>query len=115
MNDFFMGMIALAILVAAGAFVVVMMERKRTLRSAREFLKTTESSFKPALEELQADLKRIPQAASNMEAGPLHFLMKFQENLWESRWRENTIFFLDARHMTSLPDIGRSMEKCGLR
>jgi uncharacterized protein YoxC len=59
MNQIWVGLIALAVVVLAGFIISLIIELKKTAYSLREFLTTTEKSIKPTLEELQVTLKSM--------------------------------------------------------
>jgi uncharacterized protein YoxC len=66
MNQLWLGLIAIAVVVTAGFIISLIIEMKRTTSSLREFLKTTEESIKPVLEELQQTLKSIRNVSDDI-------------------------------------------------
>ncbi len=66
MNQIWLGLIAIAVVVAAGFIVSLIIELKKTTSSFREFLNTTEESIKPAMEELQQTLKSIRNVSDSI-------------------------------------------------
>lgn len=66
MNQIWAGLIVLALVVTVGFLVLLIMELRKTTRSLNEFLKTTEESIKPALEELQQTLKSIRNVSDDI-------------------------------------------------
>jgi uncharacterized protein YoxC len=59
MNHIWLGLITIAFLVLTGFIVSFLIELKKTTIAVREFLKTTETVIKPALEELQQTMKSL--------------------------------------------------------
>jgi uncharacterized protein YoxC len=59
MNQIWVGLIALAVVVLAGFIISLIIELKKTAYSLREFLTRGEESIKLTLEELQATLKSM--------------------------------------------------------
>lgn len=66
MNQILIGLIVLALLATVGFLIPLLMELRKTARSLREFLKITEGSIKPALEELQQTLKSIRNVSDDV-------------------------------------------------
>lgn len=66
MNQIWLGLIAIAVVVTAGFIVSLIIELKKTTSSLREFLKTTEESIRPAMEELQQTLKSIRSISNDI-------------------------------------------------
>lgn len=67
MNQIWVGLIALAVVVLAGFIISLIIELKKTAYSLREFLTTREESIKPTLEELQATLKSIRNISDDID------------------------------------------------
>ena len=63
-----MGLITLAIIVTVIIFIYVMVELRRTIKSLKELVDTTENSLKPAVAELQEALKSVRKVADNVTA-----------------------------------------------
>jgi uncharacterized protein YoxC len=66
MNQIWLGLIAIAVVVTSGFIVSLIIELKKTTSSLREFLNTTEESLKPTMEELQQTLKSIRNISNNI-------------------------------------------------
>ncbi len=66
MNEIWVGLMALAVVVTVGFLILLTMELRKAARSLSEFLRTTEESIKPALEELQQTLKSIRNVSNNV-------------------------------------------------
>jgi uncharacterized protein YoxC len=66
MNNFFLGLIILAIIVVVIIFIWVMVELRKAIRALKELVNTTENSFKPTLAELQETLKSVRNVADNV-------------------------------------------------
>jgi len=59
MNQIWLGLIAIAVVIMAGFVILLMIELKKMISSFREFLRTTQETITPTLEELQQTLKSI--------------------------------------------------------
>jgi len=59
MNDILLGLIIVAVLVAIGFLISVLIELRKTARSLRDFLRTQEDSLNTTLDELQQILKSL--------------------------------------------------------
>lgn len=68
MSNLMMGLITLAIIVTVIIFIYVMVELRRTIKSLKELVDTTENSLKPAVAELQEALKSVRKVADNVTA-----------------------------------------------
>ena len=68
MSNLMMGLITLAIIVTVIIFICVMVELRRTIKSLKELVNTTENSLKPAVAELQEALKSVRKVADNVTA-----------------------------------------------
>ena len=66
MNQIWVGLIVLAVVVTAGFIISLIIELKKTACSLREFLTTTEESIKPTLEELQQTLNSIRNVSDDI-------------------------------------------------
>jgi uncharacterized protein YoxC len=66
MNQIWLGFIVLAQVATVGFLILMFMEMRKAVRSLNEFLKTTEESIKPALEELQQTLKSIRNVSDDI-------------------------------------------------
>ena len=66
MNNFFLGLITLAIIVAVIIFVWVMLELRKAIRALRELVDTIENSLKPTVAELQETLKSVRNVGDNV-------------------------------------------------
>lgn len=66
MNQMWLGFIVLAQVVTVGFLIWMFVEMRKAVRSLNEFLKTTEESIKPALEELQQTLKSIRNVSDDI-------------------------------------------------
>ncbi|OHE54742.1 MAG: hypothetical protein A2Z47_07070 [Thermodesulfovibrio sp. RBG_19FT_COMBO_42_12] len=66
MNQIWLGLIAIAVVVTAGFVISLMIEMKKMISSLREFLKTTQETIKLTLEELQQTLKSIRNVSDNI-------------------------------------------------
>ena len=66
MNQIWLGLIAIAVVVTAGFVISLMIEMKNMISSLREFLKTTQETIKLTLEELQQTLKSIRNVSDNI-------------------------------------------------
>ena len=66
MNTIFLGVITLASVVAVVIFIVVMVELRGAIKRLKELVRTTESSLKPTLVELQQTLKSVRTLADNI-------------------------------------------------
>lgn len=66
MNQIWLGLIAIVVVVTAGFLVSLIIELKKTTSSLRDFLKTTEESIKHTMEELQQTLKSIRNISDNI-------------------------------------------------
>jgi uncharacterized protein YoxC len=63
-----MGLITLAIIVGVIIFIFVMIELRKAIGALRELVKTTESSLKPTVIELQETLRAVRNVAENTTA-----------------------------------------------
>jgi uncharacterized protein YoxC len=68
MNGIFSALITLSVLVAVAVFILVMFEVRAAVRRLNEFLKTTENTLKPTLEELQLSLRSMRGVTDNITA-----------------------------------------------
>ncbi len=59
MNNLFLGLIALAVLVLAGFIIYLIIDLKKTLSSLNRFMAKTEDTLQPMADELQMTLKSI--------------------------------------------------------
>lgn len=66
MNQIWFILISIAFLAAVGFLIYVLLELRKSARAITEFLKTTEDSMKPALEELQQTLKSLRRVADDV-------------------------------------------------
>jgi len=66
MNNFFLGLIILAIIVAVIIFIWVMLELRKAIRALKELINTTENSLKPTVAELQETLRSVRNVADNV-------------------------------------------------
>lgn len=66
MNQIWLGLIAIAVVVMAGFVISLMIELKKMISSLREFMKTTQETIKPTLEELQQTLKSIRSISNDI-------------------------------------------------
>ncbi|MGZ3806420.1 MAG: DUF948 domain-containing protein, partial [Pseudobdellovibrionaceae bacterium] len=66
MNNLFLGIITVAVIVAAIVFIYVMVELRKTIHVLRELGNTMENSLKPTVAELQETLKSVRNVANNV-------------------------------------------------
>ncbi|HXX81062.1 MAG TPA: DUF948 domain-containing protein [Thermodesulfovibrionales bacterium] len=66
MSNILLGLITLSCIVAVGVAIFVMIELKGAIRALREFIKTTEGSLKPTLEEFQQTLRSMRNVTDNV-------------------------------------------------
>ncbi len=66
MSNLMMGLITAAIIATVIIFIYVMVELRKTIRSLRELVNTTENSLKPTVAELQETLKGVRKVADNV-------------------------------------------------
>jgi uncharacterized protein YoxC len=66
MNQLWIGIIVITVVVTAAFLIGLIMELRKTARSINEFLKTTEEFFNPTLEELQQTLRSIRNVSDNL-------------------------------------------------
>jgi uncharacterized protein YoxC len=66
MNNLFLGIITVAVIVAAIIFIYVMVELRKTIHALRELVNTMENSLKPTIVELQGTLKSVKHVANNV-------------------------------------------------
>lgn len=66
MNYIFFGLITLAFIAAVGIFILTMIELRSAARTLSEFVRTTENSLKPALDELQLTLRSMRGVTDNV-------------------------------------------------
>jgi uncharacterized protein YoxC len=59
MNQIWLALITLAVVITAGFLISLIIELRKTVRNISDLLKTTEESLKPTLEELQLTLKSL--------------------------------------------------------
>lgn len=59
MNNLFLGIIALAVLVLAGFVIYLIIDLKKTLASLNRFITMTEDTLQPMVDELQMTLKSV--------------------------------------------------------
>jgi uncharacterized protein YoxC len=68
MSNLFIGIMALAVVVAACVFVYVMLELRGVLKNVREFLKNTEDNLYPTLEEMRKSFRSARSVTDNAAA-----------------------------------------------
>lgn len=68
MSNLMMGLITVAIIFTVIIFIYVMVELRKTIRSLRELVNTTENSLRPTVAELQETLKGVRKVADNATA-----------------------------------------------
>ena len=68
MNNLFLGLITVAVIVAVIIFVYVMLDLRKTIRALKELVNTTEKSLKPTVSELQETLQSARNVANNVTA-----------------------------------------------
>ncbi|MEW6001343.1 MAG: DUF948 domain-containing protein [Nitrospirota bacterium] len=66
MTNIWLVLMTIAVLVAVGFLIPVLLELKKTARSTTIFLKTAEESLKPTMEELQQTLKSLRNITENI-------------------------------------------------
>jgi uncharacterized protein YoxC len=66
MNQAWLWVIAIAVVVTAGYVISLIIELKKTLQSLNSFLKTTEESLKPTIEEVQQTLRSTRGITDNL-------------------------------------------------
>jgi uncharacterized protein YoxC len=66
MNQIWLILIGIAVVVTAGFVISLILELKKTVRSLNVFLKTTEESIKPTLEELQQTLRSLRNISADL-------------------------------------------------
>lgn len=59
MNSLFFTLITIAVLVAAAVFILAMLELRSAIKALSRFIRTTEESVKPTLDELQMTLSSL--------------------------------------------------------
>ena len=65
-SEVFYVLFAVLFIVAVGVFVFVMVELRATSKALRDFIRTTDSSLKPTVEELQQVIKTMKHATDNV-------------------------------------------------
>ena len=68
MNNIWLLLIAIAVVVSSGFIISLIIDLKKTVRLLNELLKTTEESIKPTLEELQQTLKSLRNVSNDINA-----------------------------------------------
>jgi uncharacterized protein YoxC len=66
MMQVWFAIISIAFLVAVGFLIFVLLELRRSASALTEFLKTTENTIKPTMEELQQTLKSIRKVTDDI-------------------------------------------------
>lgn len=66
MNNLFLGLIALAVLVLTGFIVYLILELKKTIASVRVSMESIEKVLLPTVEELQMNLKSVRKITDDM-------------------------------------------------
>ncbi len=65
-SELFYVLFAVLFIVAVGVFVFVMVELRATSKALRDFIRTTDSSLKPTVEEFQQVIKTMKHATDNV-------------------------------------------------
>jgi len=66
MNDLLLGLITVAVLLAIGVLISVLIELRKTARSLRDFLRTQEDLLNTTLDELQQTLKSLRSVSNDV-------------------------------------------------
>lgn len=66
MNQIWLLLIVISVVVTSGFIISLIIELKKTVRILNELLKTTEESVKPTLEELQQTLKSLRNVSDDI-------------------------------------------------
>jgi len=66
MEQIWFALLTIAFLVVVGFFIYVLLELRKSARALTDFLKTTEESLKPALDELQQTLKSMRRVTDDV-------------------------------------------------
>jgi len=68
MSNVLFGIITLSVVAVACVFIYVMIELRGTIKAIKEFLKTSEDTLNPTLEELRKSLKSMRNVTDNATA-----------------------------------------------
>lgn len=113
MTTVFLGLITLAVIVAVGAFIFVIIELRNALRTSLEFMKATELALKQTLDELQKALASLGSMAESVSA-VADDVYKFSASVRKiGEDAEQVSRFIED--MTSSTSISVSAWKAGLR
>lgn len=68
MNSLFFTLITIAVLVAAAVFILAMLELRTAIKALTGFIRTTDDSIKPTLDELQLTLSSMRDLTNKADA-----------------------------------------------
>ncbi len=102
MDNFFLGLIIFAIIVAVIIFIWVMLELRKAIKALKGLVNTTENSLKPTVAELQETLKSFRNVANNatVVSGDIKVLSEALRDVGENVKSVSG----DIRHLTDFVD-----------